>query len=171
MHAPRRPRSAPRGRLRRSAAIAAADITSRLTRSIGRHGTALPGLVASRIDPTILASVGGAFGPVILVIGTNGKTTTTRLTATVVERALGVRPVSNRSGANLVQGILTAILADGRPATRRRPAVFEVDELAFPSVTAAIRPNVVVILNLVRDQLDRFGEIDEVERQWTDALG
>ena len=157
-------------RLRRSAAVVAADVTSRATRITGRHGTALPGLVATRIDPSILAALGAGLTPIVLVIGTNGKTTTTRLTAAVLERALGVTPVSNRSGANLAQGLVTAILADRRPGAGPRPAVFEVDELAFPEVARVLQPAVVVMLNLVRDQLDRYGEVDTVERRWTEAL-
>jgi len=145
-------------------------VASSLSRLTGYHGTALPGLVACRIDPTILSSLGHDLGPIILVVGTNGKTTTTRLTAAVLERVIGVRPVSNRSGANLTQGVLSAILADGSAIMRRRPAVFEVDELAFPAVAEALQPDVVVMLNLVRDQLDRYGEVDAIERRWIEVL-
>ena len=141
----------------------AGRVASSLSRLTGYHGTALPGLVACRIDPTILSSLGHDLGPIILVVGTNGKTTTTRLTAAVLERVIGVRPVSNRSGANLTQGVLSAILADGSAIMRRRPAVFEVGELAFPAVAEALQPDVVVMLNLVRDQLDRYGEVDAIE--------
>jgi UDP-N-acetylmuramyl tripeptide synthase len=151
-------------------AVSAARVTSWATRLSGRHGTALPGLVASRIDPAILARLGRDLGPVVLVGGTNGKTTTTRLIAQILATSSDRRPVSNRSGANLIQGIVSAILADPE-AVAGRPAVFETDELAFPRAAAALRPSVVVLLNLVRDQLDRFGEVDAVERSWIDALG
>jgi lipid II isoglutaminyl synthase (glutamine-hydrolysing) len=136
----------------------------------GRHGAALPGLVASRIDPTILGSLGRALDPVVFVIGTNGKTTTTRLISRILEQTIGVRPLSNRSGANLAQGLISAILFDGRRLAGPQPAVFEVDELAFPDVAAVLPPDVIVVLNLVRDQLDRYGEIDAVERRWLTTL-
>src|SRR6476661_5478867 len=93
-----------RGRLRRRVvAVAAARATASASRLVGRDGTALPGLVALRIDDTLLGSLAGQLRHVVVVVGANGKTTTTRLTARIVERATGVRPVSNRSGANLVQ--------------------------------------------------------------------
>ena len=157
-------------RVRRSAAIAAAGVTSHASRLAGRHGTALPGLVAERIDPDILAELRNRLGPVVLVCGTNGKTTTTRLVARILERATGYPPVSNRSGANLSQGIVSSVLAARPSAGDRLPAVFEVDELALPHVASQLQPDVVVILNLVRDQLDRYGEVDAVERRWVEAL-
>jgi UDP-N-acetylmuramyl tripeptide synthase len=123
------------------------------------------------VDPRILQELGAGVGPVVLVAGTNGKTTTTRLVARIVEQASGRRPVSNRSGANLSRGIVTALLADRPAGTGPVPAVFEVDELALPHVARALRPDVVVLLNLVRDQLDRYGEVDAVERRWVQALG
>ena len=157
-------------RARRTAAIIAARCASLACRAVGRHGTALPGLVAERIDPEILAELGRRVGPVVLVTGTNGKTTTTRLLARILERATGSPPVSNRSGANLSRGIVNSLLAVRSEPRGTRPAVFEVDELALPHVAAQLRPDVVVILNLVRDQLDRYGEVDAVERRWLDAF-
>ena len=157
------------GRVRSAIAILVARCAAAATRATGRHGTAIPGFLAERIDPGMLAELGARHAPVVLVIGTNGKTTTTRLIATILERATGRRPVSNRSGANLSQGIVTALL-EAPPSAAPTPAVLEVDELAFSSVAAALRPDVVVILNLVRDQLDRYGEVDSVERRWAEAL-
>jgi len=159
------------GRARYVVAIAAARCASAASRLAGRHATAVPGFVAERIDPGILGQLGSRHSPIALVIGTNGKTTTTRLLATILERATGQRPVSNRSGANLSQGIVTAMLAARPAAAAPTPAVFEVDELAFSRVAAVLRPDVVVMLNLVRDQLDRYGEVDAVERRWVEALG
>jgi lipid II isoglutaminyl synthase (glutamine-hydrolysing) len=157
------------GRAQKAMAIAVAACSSLASRAIGRSATAIPGLVAERIDPGILGKLGSRHRPVVLVIGTNGKTTTTRLIAVILERVTGRRPVSNRSGANLSQGIVTALLG-ARGGAAPAPAVFEVDELAFGHVAAALRPDVVVILNLVRDQLDRYGEVDAVERRWAEAI-
>jgi UDP-N-acetylmuramyl tripeptide synthase len=149
-------------------ATEAARVVGTLARLTGHRGTALPGMVAERIDPTILTELAAGLDPVIVVLGTNGKTTTTRLIATILEQVQGAAPVTNRSGANLRQGIASALIND--PSVRRGgprvPAVLEVDELAFGGVVAALRPRVVVILNLLRDQLDRYGEIDRVERRW-----
>ncbi len=160
------------GRPRRGFAIGVARLVTRLAWLTAHHGTALPGLVAEWIDPTILAELADGLGPVIVVLGTNGKTTTTRLVATILEHAHGVPPVSNRSGANMRQGVVSAIIGDrpSRRAAARPAAVFEVDELAFAGVVTALHPAAVVILNLLRDQLDRYGEIDRVEEQWVRDL-
>ena len=160
------------GRPRRAFAIGVARLVKRLAWLTAHHGTALPGLVAEWIDPTILAELADGLGPVIIVLGTNGKTTTTRLVATILEHAHGVPPVSNRSGANMRQGVVSAIIGDrpSRRAAARPAAVFEVDELAFAGVVTALHPTAVVILNLLRDQLDRYGEIDRVEEQWVRDL-
>ena len=138
---------------------------------MGRPATSLPGWIAERIDPDILAELRSRVGPVVLVCGTNGKTTTTRLVARILEHETGQPPVSNRSGANLSQGIVNSLLtAAPSRAGATAAAVFEVDELALPHVALQLQPEVVVILNLVRDQLDRYGEVDAVERRWLEAF-
>jgi UDP-N-acetylmuramyl tripeptide synthase len=160
-------------RIRFRLAIGVAWLASRLSRAIGYHGTSLPGLVGERIDPAILARLAGDLDPIVIVLGTNGKTTTTRLLARILQAELGKPPVTNRSGANLRQGLISAILESRTAPRHRRPsraAVFEVDELAWTGIAPSLRPAVVVILNLVRDQLDRYGEIDMVERRWTHDL-
>jgi UDP-N-acetylmuramyl tripeptide synthase len=156
-------------RVRRATAVAAARLAATLAPIAGHSGTALPGLIAERVDPAVLPSLAERFTPVVAVLGVNGKTTTTRLTATVIERATGRRPASNRSGSNLVQGIVTALLGT-RTAGAPAPAVIEVDEMAFARVAAELRPDVVVLLNLVRDQLDRYGEIDSIAERWVRDL-
>jgi UDP-N-acetylmuramyl tripeptide synthase len=170
MHPRRRSRLGSRGRIRRTIAIAAAQGSSYASRVAGRRATALPGLVAERIDPDILVELRRRVDPVVLVAGTNGKTTTTRLLARILETTGGRRPVSNRSGANLSQGIISALLAGASNSDHPAPAVFEVDELALSHVAPLLRPDAVVVLNLVRDQLDRYGEVDAVERGWSAAF-
>jgi lipid II isoglutaminyl synthase (glutamine-hydrolysing) len=153
-----------------AAAVTAAVAAGRAARMVGHHATSLPGLLAERIDPSILRAIGSDIGPVAMVLGTNGKTTTTRLLARIVASVDGTPPITNESGANLRQGIVTALIDGRRHATharRRTPVVLEVDELAFSGVAASLRPKVVVVLNLLRDQLDRYGEIDSVEARWT----
>lgn len=151
-------------------AVAAARLVRTLSRAAGRHGSSLPGLVAERIDPRILEELRASVGPITVVLGTNGKTTTTRLLASILERSNGTPPVTNRSGANLRQGIVTALLARRDIVSGRlgQPAgVFEVDELAFSNLAGVLRPAVIVVMNLLRDQLDRYGEIDAVQARWT----
>jgi UDP-N-acetylmuramyl tripeptide synthase len=164
-------RAAAANRVRRTAALAAARAASSLSRLGGHRGSALPGLVAEWIDPSILAGFRDRLNPVILVAGANGKTTTTRLAARIIERATGIRPISNRSGANLSQGIVTALIAERARIGAEIPAVFEVDEFALSRVASALRPDVVVMLNLLRDQLDRYGEIDTIARRWKGDIG
>ncbi|HEV7810049.1 MAG TPA: MurT ligase domain-containing protein [Candidatus Limnocylindrales bacterium] len=153
-------------------AVTAARATAAASRFAGHHASALPGLVAERIDPDILDDLASRLGPIAIVLGTNGKTTTTRLIATILEGVHGVPPVTNPSGANLRQGVITSMLGrrNGAAVKRRLPAVFEVDELAFAGLVDSLRPSVVVMLNLLRDQLDRYGEIDYVQARWAGDL-
>jgi len=138
-------------------------------------GTSLPGLVAGRIDPAITARLGAQLrhGSVVIT-GTNGKTTTSGLTAYAL-RAGGLRVWRNREGANLLRGVTAALVIRARPHGNLRrggdaAAVFEVDEAAFPRVVAALQPRVIAITNLFRDQLDRYGEVDTVAERWRAAL-
>ena len=138
----------------------------------GRGGTALPGLVALTIDPDFIAALASdlAHG-VVLVSGTNGKTTTTRMLSDIV-RATGWAPTHNRSGSNLERGIAGALLAES--TWRGEPSgdigLFEVDEASLPLVLARISPRVVLVTNLFRDQMDRYFEIDQLARRIGDAI-
>ncbi len=116
------------------------------------------GLIALRIDPTIMTQLGRG-RRTVLVTGTNGKSTTTRMTAAALG-ALG--PVATQAdGANMDAGIVAALNAH-----RAAPlAAIEVDELHLPHVADALDPAAVVLLNLSRDQLDRVGEINMIERK------
>jgi len=138
----------------------------------GRGGTALPGLVALTIDPDFIAALASdlAHG-VVLVSGTNGKTTTTRMLSDIV-RATGWAPTHNRSGSNLERGIAGALLTES--TWRGEPSgdigMFEVDEASLPLVLARISPRVVLVTNLFRDQMDRYFEIDQLARRIGDAI-
>ncbi|HEX9056144.1 MAG TPA: MurT ligase domain-containing protein [Ktedonobacterales bacterium] len=138
-------------------------------------GTSLPGLVASQLDPDIVAHLGAQLRHgSVLVTGTNGKTTTSGLVAFILRDA-GLRVWRNREGANLLRGVTAALVIRAEPNGRLRrdgnaAAVFEVDEAAFPRVLTELRPRTVVITNLFRDQLDRYGEVDTVAERWRDAL-
>ncbi len=116
------------------------------------------GLIALRIDPTIMTQLGRG-RRTVLVTGTNGKSTTTRMTAA----ALGeLGPVATQAdGANMDAGIVAALNAHRDASV----AAIEVDELHLPHVSDALNPAAVVLLNLSRDQLDRVGEINMIERK------
>ena len=141
-------------------------------RVTGRGGTALPGLLTLQLDPDFIAAVTRSLAHgVVLVSGTNGKTTTTRMLSDVV-RAAGWAPIHNRSGSNLERGIAGALLADStwRAEPRGDVGLFEVDEASLSRVLGRVTPRVVVITNLFRDQLDRYFEIDQLARRIGEAI-
>src|SRR5438067_5015247 len=128
---------------------------SRLARQGG--GTTLPGKVLATIDPGAISTLAGRLplGSAV-VSATNGKTTTASLVAGILSPR--IRLAHNRSGANLVSGVASALLAE-RDAEL---GLFEVDEGAFPEVARRIQPRVVCLANLFRDQLDRYGELESI---------
>ncbi len=129
------------------------------------RGSNLPGRVALAIDPEALRNLcSGLARPVLLVSGTNGKTTTTAVATEILSVVAG-RVTTNRAGANLKPGLVSALLEAGHG-----PACFEVDEGALPDVLSQCDPDMVLLLNLSRDQLDRYGEIDTVASRWVEAL-
>jgi lipid II isoglutaminyl synthase (glutamine-hydrolysing) len=157
-------------RARDAIAILGSRAASRLARARGYSGTSLPGLVGERLAPGITRRLAMDLGPITVVSGTNGKTTTARLLASILAAA-GHRVVANPSGANLAQAISTALTAraDLTGAGLRRAGgygVFEVDEAALPRVAGQMAIAQLVLTNLFRDQLDRFGETNEVVRLW-----
>jgi len=151
---------------------AAAAASQRLGRG---GGTALPGLLAERLDPDIVAHLGRSLGHgTVVVTGTNGKTTTARMVADIL-RAAGRPVLHNRSGSNLMRGLAATLTAaaglDGRiPHAEHTSGVFEVDEATLPPACAALQPRVVVFTNLFRDQLDRYGEVDSIAALWREAV-
>jgi len=165
--------SAARPDLRLGAAVAAAKLTALGIRRLGRGGgTSAPGLVAERLDPGLLTKLARRLPRgAVVVAGTNGKTTTSRMLADILA-ADGCRPVHNRSGSNLVRGVTAAFAAHatllGDPGGD--VGVFEADEAAFPEVVRRLQPCAVLLNNLFRDQLDRYGELDTVARKWRAAL-
>ncbi|WP_029373510.1 Mur ligase family protein [Mycobacterium sp. UM_WWY] len=144
--------------LRGRAALAAGASARWASRVTGRGaGAMIGGLVAMTLDRSILSQLGQGRRTVV-VTGTNGKSTTTRMTAAALAT---VGPVaSNSEGANMDAGLVAA-LAGARSASL---AALEVDEMHVPHVSDAVDPSVIVLLNLSRDQLDRVGEINHIER-------
>ena len=140
-----------------------ACVTSRLARFalrlMGRGGTALPGKAALRVYPKLMNELGRGVDT-ILITGTNGKTTTAGMLRHMLDKA-GTAYFSNRSGANLTSGITAEFIenADLFGRAKKRLAVIECDEGNFPAVAAALQPKAVIVTNLFRDQLDRYGEV------------
>lgn len=158
--------------LRTRAAVAAGKVARAGLHTLGRGGTALPGLVTLALDPELIGHLSARLAHgAVLVSGTNGKTTTSRMLAEVV-RAAGWTPVHNRSGSNLERGIAAALLADADAAAKPRGdvGIFEVDEASIPRVVARLDPRVVLVTNLFRDQLDRYFEVDQLARRIADSF-
>ncbi|MBA3718057.1 MAG: DUF1727 domain-containing protein [Actinobacteria bacterium] len=144
------------------AARAAARL-SRLTRSGG--GTTIPGKLLWKLDPDAIDRLAGRLaGGSVLVSATNGKTTTAAMVAEILGRE--TRLAHNRAGANLVSGVASALLE----AHDAELGLFEVDEAALPEVARRIRPRAVCLVNLFRDQLDRYGELELVAERWRAAV-
>jgi UDP-N-acetylmuramyl tripeptide synthase len=139
-------------------ALGAGAIARWASRVTGRGaGAMIGGLVAMTLDRSILRQL-GAGRRTVIITGTNGKSTTTRMTAAALST---IGPVAtNAEGANMDAGLVAALAADRRAGL----AALEVDEMHVPHVSDAVEPSVITLLNLSRDQLDRVGEINVIER-------
>ena len=137
-----------------------------LSRLTHHGGSALPGRVVERIDPGFLSRTLSRlpYG-VVLVSGTNGKTTTTRMVASMLSE-LGFRVFTNPTGSNFTRGVVSALLTQvhGVNGLDADIAVLELDEAYAVHFVRQIRPRYALLLNVMRDQLDRFGEIDNTAR-------
>ena len=149
----------------RSRLTVALGRTARLAarmRGGGSGGTAFPGLVMERTDPGFLErTLSRLPRGVIVVSGTNGKTTTTKMVVQLL-REQGLKVFTNRTGSNFVRGVLAALLTEVDAAGNLDAdiAVLELDEAHAVHFVAQVRPRACLLLNVMRDQLDRFGEID-----------
>jgi UDP-N-acetylmuramyl tripeptide synthase len=149
-------------------AAALGGVTSATSRLVGRGGGSVIGArVTLALAPDALDEL-AAGRRIAVVSGTNGKSTTTALLAAACA-AGGSTVASNVEGANLRSGIVA--LLSSRRARNTELAVLEIDELALPSLLPSFESPVVVLLNLSRDQLDRFGEVRTVAAEWRRALG
>lgn len=160
-------------RLRLILAVSAARTITSLVRLL-RLGAAsvLPGAIASRIQPQILPMLSRQVKQgIIFIAGTNGKTTTSLLLRTMLEKQ-GWRVAHNATGANLVNGLITALLENTSWFGRLRAdfAILEIDENILPLVLSDCRPRLILCLNLFRDQLDRYGEVDTIAFRWQKAI-
>lgn len=160
-------------RLRLGLAVLTAKTVTFIVRSL-RLGAAsvLPGEIARRIQPNLLQLLSCQVKQgVILIAGTNGKTTTSLLLRTMLENK-GWRVTHNATGANLENGLMTALLENTNAIGQLQAdyAILEVDENIVPKVVQPIQPRIILCLNLFRDQLDRYGEVDTISQRWGNAI-
>jgi UDP-N-acetylmuramyl tripeptide synthase len=148
------------------AKLALARATGSLSRRSGRGGgTTLPGRLLLRLAPDAVSRLGGELsGGSTVISATNGKTTTAGMVAAAL-RADGRLPVHNRAGSNMSWGVATALLEQ-----RGSEGLFEVDEAWLPRMAAELEPRLVVLGNLFRDQLDRYGELERLADEWAQMV-
>jgi lipid II isoglutaminyl synthase (glutamine-hydrolysing) len=147
------------------AKVVAARALGAASRASGRGGgTTLPGRALLRLAPDAIARLGAGLERVTLVSATNGKTTTAGMIAALLEAA-DRRPVHNRAGSNMTWGVATALLEQ-----KGDEGLFEVDEAWLPRVAAQLNPSLVVLGNLFRDQLDRYGEMEALADRWAEVV-
>lgn len=138
-------------------------LVARISRWLGNSGAALPGYVIERFYPRFLPlALSRLPAGVVVISGTNGKTTTTKLIADCLE-TLGIEAMTNRSGSNFVRSIISVVV-DKSSLAGKLPfeiAILEQDEAYAARLAAIHPPRAAVVLNVMRDQMDRFGEIDK----------
>jgi UDP-N-acetylmuramyl tripeptide synthase len=151
-----------------SAKMALARAAGAVSRLAGRGATSLPGVVLLRLDARAIERLAADLPRGSVVISaTNGKTTTAALSASILSRA-GIATVNNFAGANMAGGVASALLearGDGGEL-----GLFEVDEFWLAPVATALDPKVIVLSNLFRDQLDRYGELETIGERWSELV-
>ncbi|HEV2819447.1 MAG TPA: MurT ligase domain-containing protein [Solirubrobacteraceae bacterium] len=154
------------------AKLAAARAAGTLSRRAGRGGTSLPGKLLLRLEPQAIAQLAARLPRGNAVISaTNGKTTTAAMVAAIMERT-GVRLVHNRAGANMAGGVAASLLGAAGPGRSIAGdlGLFEVDEFWLDRVIGQLRPRALLLANLFRDQLDRYGELETIAERWADIV-
>jgi UDP-N-acetylmuramyl tripeptide synthase len=149
-----------------AAKVAAARAIGALSRRSGRGGgTTLPGRLLLRTAPDALSRLASRLtGPRTVISATNGKTTTAGMLAAAL-RAAGRHPVHNRAGSNMTWGVATALIEG-----EGNEGLFEVDEAWLPRVVEELSPTLLVLGNLFRDQLDRYGELERLADEWAATI-
>lgn len=160
-------------RLRLGLAVSVAKGVTLIVRSLGLGAASvLPGSIARRIEPRLLRLLSQQVkNGIILIAGTNGKTTTALLLCGILKRQ-GYRIAHNSTGANLENGLMTALMenADFLGRLNVDYGILEVDENIVPKVLQPLQPRIILCLNLFRDQLDRYGEVDTISKRWTKVI-
>ncbi len=152
----------------KAALARAAGVASRLT---GRGATSLPGTVLLALDGRAIERMAaGLRRGSVVISATNGKTTTASLAGAILHRA-GIETVDNFAGANMAGGVASALLAArSRSHDVSSLGLFEVDEFWLDRVAAALQPQAIVLANLFRDQLDRYGELETIGERWASVV-
>ncbi|MBI4036104.1 DUF1727 domain-containing protein [Candidatus Daviesbacteria bacterium] len=145
-------------------------------------GSAAPGLYALKLEPNLVEKLSSNIPKNIVITGTNGKTTTSKMLAHFAKNS-GLKVIRNHTGSNLERGIASTLISNytlhPRPYLRSSEAssaytldlgIWELDEAAFNSVAPKLKPEIVVFLNVFRDQLDRYGEVDSMVKKWCQTL-
>ncbi|OGE28724.1 hypothetical protein A2867_04545 [Candidatus Daviesbacteria bacterium RIFCSPHIGHO2_01_FULL_40_11] len=134
-------------------------------------GSAAPGLYALSIEPDLVKKLALKIPKNVVVTGTNGKTTTAKMLAHFAKES-NLKVIRNHTGSNLERGIASTIISYVNPWGKQKfdLGIWELDEAAFNSVAPKLKPDLVVFLNIFRDQLDRYGEINTVLKRWQETL-
>jgi UDP-N-acetylmuramyl tripeptide synthase len=149
------------------AQVTLARAVGALSRRTGRGGTSLPGKILLRLRPDAIARLAAPLKQGSAVISaTNGKTTTAAMVASILE-GRGARLVHNRAGANMAGGVATALLDD---RGRGELGLFEVDEFWLGGIVEQLEPRALLLANLFRDQLDRYGELETIADRWAEVV-
>lgn len=160
--------------IKKTAAIALGKAVLGLTKTlIMGGGSAAPGLYALKVYPDLVGDLTQQIPKTIIITGTNGKTTTARMLAQIIQ-ASGLKVLRNSTGSNLERGIASTLISNshlgGGIFKSVDLAIWELDEAAFNTVVPKMKPDMIVFLNAFRDQLDRYGEIDTVIKKWQQTL-
>jgi UDP-N-acetylmuramyl tripeptide synthase len=147
--------------------IAVARAAGALSKRTGRGATSLPGKLLMRMEPSAIERLARRLPQGSAVISaTNGKTTTAAMVAAILARS-GTRLVHNSAGANMAGGVASALLGAARgDGIDGDAGLFEVDEFWLDQVVAQLRPRALLLSNLFRDQLDRYGELETIADRW-----
>lgn len=151
--------------------LLAARAVATVSRRTGRGGTSLPGKVLMKLEPGAMEKLASRLDRGSAVISaTNGKTTTAAMAAAILGEG-GARLVHNRAGANMSGGIVTTLLdaADGA-GIDGDTGLFEVDEFWLADVVGQVHPESLLLANLFRDQLDRYGELETIAARWAELV-
>lgn len=150
--------------------IISSKIIIKLSKLLFKGGSNFPGKVALKIDKRILSSVAKNY-QIILITGTNGKTTTTSMLHNMLKSG-GKVVITNNTGANMLPGIVSCFVENYsfRKNNAEKYAVIEVDEANLPLVTEYIKPRIITVTNLFRDQLDRYGEVYTTLKKILDGI-